>query len=80
MAKLSQRFFAIFFALLFLVTSSFVAIAFILSNVENKDNSKGSQTASTPPPQSQTSTPASSGQKLTGFTPVSNVLRLGQLI
>ena len=80
MAKLSQRFFAIFFAVLFLVTSSFVAIAFIIANVQSKDNSKNSKTASsssqsmtnnTNPSSAETSYP-STGQ-LPGFTPTSDV-------
>ena len=70
MAKLSHRFFALFFAILFLVTSSSVAIAFILANVEAKHNS-GSATASQTPTQAP-----NTGKKLAGFTPVSSVSQL----
>lgn len=75
MAKLSHRFFALFFAILFLVTSSSVAIAFILSNIQSKDSSKN--TGSTSTNQSVTADPTTnSGQKLSGFTPVSTVDQL----
>lgn len=60
-----QRFFALFFAVLFLVTSSSLAIAFIVANVESKDNSTNSAT-----------TASSSGKKLSGFKPVKTVSTL----
>ncbi|MHB1864572.1 MAG: FKBP-type peptidyl-prolyl cis-trans isomerase [Candidatus Saccharimonadales bacterium] len=74
MAKLGQRFFAIFFAALFLITSSSVAVAFILANVENKNN-KGSSTSQT---KATSSTSASSIQNriMPNFTPVASVTTL----
>jgi FKBP-type peptidyl-prolyl cis-trans isomerase len=74
MASRSTRFFALFFAILFLVTSSSVAVAFILASVESKDNSKS--TSSTSTDHSATSSSDSQGQKLAGFTPVSSVTQL----
>lgn len=60
-----NRFFALFFAILFLVTSSSLAIAFIVANVESKNNSGSS-----------TSSQDAAGTKLSGFTPVSTVTAL----
>lgn len=83
MAKHSQRFFAIFFAVLFLVTSSSVAIAFIISNVQSKDSSKTAKNSSTASQSvtndtnSSTSQSSTSNQgKLEGFTPTSDVTEL----
>ena len=78
MATRSQRFFALFFALLFLVTSSSVAIAYILANVQSKQNATPSKTSA----QSQTNSSQSTNKtKLAGtlmenFTPVSSVTSL----
>ena len=74
MAKIGHRVFAIFFALLFLITSSFVAIAFILSNIEAKNNAKSTPTTHASSTTS-TSTPAKT-QTLSGFTPVATVDQL----
>jgi FKBP-type peptidyl-prolyl cis-trans isomerase len=64
-----QRFFALFFAILFLVTSSSLAIAFIWASVESKNNA-GSNT-------SKVSNSAKlQGTELKGFTPVSSVSSL----
>jgi FKBP-type peptidyl-prolyl cis-trans isomerase len=71
LAKVSQRFFAIFFAVLFLITSSSVAVLFILSNIQSKDNAKGATKSAT----SQTTTPTNQGT-LSGFTPVASVTQL----
>ncbi len=66
MATKSQRTFALVGAILFLVTSSAVTIAFIVSNVQSKDNSNNSKTSST-------SNKALAGTKMENFTPVASV-------
>ncbi len=68
MALKRERFFAIFFAILFLLTSSFITIAFIISNYESSHN--GSSKPSSSNLQSSTAPPT---QKLSNFTPVSSV-------
>lgn len=55
-----HRFFALFFAILFLVTSSSLAIAFIVANSESSSSSNSCSTST-------------AGSKLCGFTPTSNV-------
>jgi FKBP-type peptidyl-prolyl cis-trans isomerase len=79
MALKRQRFFALFFAILFLVTSSSVAVAYIISNIQSSKaaDSKTSTTAATTPTASSTSQTKTStklaGTKLENFTPVSSV-------
>lgn len=70
MAKLSHRFFAFFFAILFLLTSSSIAIAFILSNIQSNNSTNTSNTQVNPVPS------PNQGKKLAGFTPVSTVSQL----
>jgi FKBP-type peptidyl-prolyl cis-trans isomerase len=76
LASISQRAFAIFFAALFLITSSSLAIAFIISNVESKHDAKNSSTASTASNTAQAATNTEQGKQMEGFTPVSSVSQL----
>ena len=69
MALKRERFFAIFFALLFLLTSSFITIAFIIANYESSHNSNTTSNSNTTL-QTNNSAPA---KKLTNFTPISSV-------
>ena len=74
MALKRERFFALFFAILFLITSSALTIAFIWSNYQNRNSNNGSATT-----QSKVNLNPSSklqGTKLVGFTPTSNVSSL----
>ncbi len=74
MAKLGHRFFAIFFALLFLVTSSSVAIAFIIANVESKNNNtNNSQSTNTG---SKLNSSNIQSKIMPNFTPVPSVTQL----
>jgi peptidylprolyl isomerase len=90
MATKRQRAFALFGAVLFLITSSFLTIAFIISNIQSKNNSdaaskanQASQTAASKATTSKTSTAQSSttkaklaGTQMQNFTPVSSVSTL----
>lgn len=79
MARKRDRFFALFGAILFLVTSSALAIAVIIILVQqNNQNKSSNSTASTASQtKSSTSTTANQqGSKLQGFTPVSSVATL----
>ena len=73
MARLHHRAFAAFGALLFLLTSSALTIAVILSSVQQHNQSKNS-----PPSTSQntSNTPKLAGTKLVNFTPVASVPQL----
>lgn len=70
MAIPKARIFTGFFAILFLVTSSSIAILFILSNIESKDNQSNSSNSST------SNSSSLDGQKLSGFTPIASVTKL----
>ncbi len=70
MALKRERFFAIFFAVLFLLTSSFITIAFIIANYESSHNASTSSNSNTNSLQTANSAPS---KKLTNFTPVSSV-------
>jgi FKBP-type peptidyl-prolyl cis-trans isomerase len=83
MANKRQRAIALFFAILFLVTSSFLTIAFIIQNIQSKNNAQASQTAAskTASKTSTSHTTSTSKAKLAGtkmenFTPVDNVSTL----
>lgn len=77
MAQLGQRFFAIFFAILFLVTSSSVAVAFIIANIESKHNSQTPQSSQVKSSTNNlNSAKAIQSKILQGFTPVANVSQL----
>jgi FKBP-type peptidyl-prolyl cis-trans isomerase len=90
MATKRQRAFALFGAVLFLITSSFLTIAFLISNIQSKNNSdaaskanQASQTAASKATTSKTSTAQSSttkaklaGTQMQNFTPVSSVSTL----
>ena len=68
MALKRERFFAIFFAVLFLITSSFVTIAFIIANYESSHNSSNTPNINSVQPAS-----SSTATKLTNFTPTTSV-------
>ena len=77
MTSLSGRFFAGFFAVLFLVTSSALAIVVIFSMAtQNKKPSNSAQTSQTQPkpPKNQLQ-----GTKLAGFTPIASITKLQEI-
>jgi FKBP-type peptidyl-prolyl cis-trans isomerase len=82
MATKRQRAFALFGAVLFLITSSFLTIAFLISNIQSKNNSdaasKANQatTSKTSTAQSSTTKAKLAGTQMQNFTPVSSVSTL----
>ena len=78
MALKRQRFFALFFAILFLVTSSALTVAFLVANYESSHNNQSSSSTANSTNtlhQAQTSSKLA-GTKLVGFIPTSNVPNL----
>ncbi len=69
MAIPKARIFTGFFAVLFLVTSSSLAVVFIISNIQSKNNQSNSSNSST-------ASSSLDGQKLAGFTPMPTVTQL----
>lgn len=66
-----QRIFALFFAILFLLSSSSLVIALIVSKVESNDNSSSGNSST-----SKTTSSNLAGTKLAGFTPTANITTL----
>lgn len=79
MASKGGRFFAGFFAVLFLVTSSAFAIVVIISAVSQNKNSNDSTSQQTQQTQQTASKDKLAGTKLTGFTPVASVSKLQEI-
>ena len=81
MARKRERIFAGFFAALFLITSSAVAIAFIVSDATQKNSNNASNTSSNSSNTSAQSKETNmqnklQGTKLANFTPVASVTQL----
>lgn len=70
MAIPKARIFTGFFAILFLVTSSSLAVVFIIASIQSKDNQSNSSNPST------ANSSSLEGQKLSGFTPIPTVTQL----
>ncbi len=75
MASIHQRAFAGFFAVLFLITSSALAIAVILTLIQQHNKAKTSGSSTTASASSPTTVPKPQG-KLAGFTPIANITQL----
>jgi peptidylprolyl isomerase len=73
MTKKRDRFFAMFGALLFLITASALTITIIFSAISSKNDSPASDTSKTAVDTTKASTTKLQGTKLGNFTPVASI-------